>query len=227
MAVATLGALALAIYTDGDYLEAIAVLLFYQVGELFQDYAVDKSRRDITGLMDIRPDYANIEREGQITRVAPAAVTVGTTIIVQPGEKVPIDGVVTEGRSQLNTVALTGESRPRGVQVGDTALSGSVNLSGLLRIRTTKAFGESTAAKILALVENANARKSRAEAFITRFARIYTPVVVYAAIVLAVLPPLVRQWVLALPPEWGTWVYRALTFLVISCPCALVISIPL
>ncbi len=227
MAVATLGALALAIYEDGDYLEAIAVMLFYQVGELFQGYAVGRSRRDITGLMDIRPDYANVEQDGQLVRVAPESVAVGTEIVVQPGEKVPLDGVITVGSSQLNTVALTGESLPRNVQPGDAALSGSVNAGGLLRLRTTKAFGESTASKILALVENASSRKSRAEAFITRFARVYTPIVVYAAVALAVLPPLVHQFVLAAEPAWGIWVYRALTFLVISCPCALVISIPL
>ncbi|MCI7330672.1 MAG: heavy metal translocating P-type ATPase [Selenomonadaceae bacterium] len=227
MAVATLGALALAIYEDGDYNEAIAVMLFYQVGELFESYAVGKSRRDITSLMDIRPDYANIEREGRLVQVAPDAVAVGTTIVVQPGEKVPIDGVITEGMSQLDTVALTGESVPRTVHAGDEALSGCINTSGLLRIRTSKAFGESTASKILQLVEAAGSRKAQAENFITRFARIYTPVVVYAAIALAILPPLVRMGILGAPAEWGTWIYRALTFLVISCPCALVISIPL
>ena len=227
MAVATLGALALAIYEDGDYNEAIAVMLFYQVGELFESYAVGKSRRDITSLMDIRPDYANIEREGRLVQVAPDAVAVGTTIVVQPGEKVPLDGVITEGTSQLDTVALTGESMPRTVHAGDEALSGCINASGLLRIRTTKAFGASTASKILRLVEAAGSRKAQAENFITRFARIYTPVVVYAAIALAILPPLVRMGVMGVPAEWGTWVYRALTFLVISCPCALVISIPL
>ena len=227
MAVATLGALALAIYEDGDYNEAIAVMLFYQVGELFESYAVGKSRRDITSLMDIRPDYANIEREGRLVQVAPAEVAVGTTIVVQPGEKVPIDGVITEGMSQLDTVALTGESVPRTVHAGDEALSGCINTSGLLRIRTSKAFGESTASKILQLVEAAGSRKAQAENFITRFARIYTPVVVYAAIALAILPPLVRMGILGAPAEWGTWIYRALTFLVISCPCALVISIPL
>ena len=227
MAVATLGALVLAIYEDGDYNEAIAVMLFYQVGELFESYAVGKSRRDITSLMDIRPDYANIEREGRLVQVAPAEVAVGTTIVVQPGEKVPIDGVITEGMSQLDTVALTGESVPRTVHAGDEALSGCINTSGLLRIRTSKAFGESTASKILQLVEAAGSRKAQAENFITRFARIYTPVVVYAAIALAILPPLVRMGILGAPAEWGTWIYRALTFLVISCPCALVISIPL
>jgi Cd2+/Zn2+-exporting ATPase len=227
MAVATLGALVLAIYEDGDYNEAIAVMLFYQVGELFESYAVGKSRRDITSLMDIRPDYANIEREGRLVQVAPAEVAVGTTIVVQPGEKVPIDGVITEGMSQLDTVALTGESVPRTVHAGDEALSGCINTSGLLRIRTSKAFGESTASKILQLVEAAGSRKAQAENFITRCARIYTPVVVYAAIALAILPPLVRMGILGAPAEWGTWIYRALTFLVISCPCALVISIPL
>ena len=227
MAVATLGALVLAIYEDGDYNEAIAVMLFYQVGELFESYAVGKSRRDITSLMDIRPDYANIEREGRLVQVAPAEVAVGTTIVVQPGEKVPIDGVITEGMSQLDTVALTGESVPRTVHAGDEALSGCINTSCLLRIRTSKAFGESTASKILQLVEAAGSRKAQAENFITRFARIYTPVVVYAAIALAILPPLVRMGILGAPAEWGTWIYRALTFLVISCPCALVISIPL
>ena len=227
MAVATLGALVLAIYEDGDYNEAIAVMLFYQVGELFESYAVGKSRRDITSLMDIRPDYANIEREGRLVQVAPAEVAVGTTIVVQPGEKVPIDGVITEGMSQLDTVALTGESVPRTVHAGDEALSGCINTSGLLRIRTSKAFGESTASKILQLVEAAGSRKAQAENFITRFARIYTPVVVYAAIALAILPPLVRMGILGAPAEWGTWIYRALTFLVISCPCALVISIQL
>ena len=227
MAVATLGALVLAIYEDGDYNEAIAVMLFYQVGELFESYAVGKSRRDITSLMDIRPDYANIERKGRLVQVAPDAVAVGTTIVVQPGEKVPIDGVITEGMSQLDTVALTGESVPRTVHAGDEALSGCINTSGLLRIRTSKAFGESTASKILQLVEAAGSRKAQAENFITRFARIYTPVVVYAAIALAILPPLVRMGILGAPAEWGTWIYRALTFLVISCPCALVISIPL
>ena len=227
MAVATLGALVLAIYEDGDYNEAIAVMLFYQVGELFESYAVGKSRRDITSLMDIRPDYANIEREGRLVQVAPAEVAVGTTIVVQPGEKVPIDGVITEGMSQLDTVALTGESVPRTVHAGDEALSGCINTSGLLRIRTSKAFGESTASKILQLVEAAGSRKAQAENFITRFARIYTPVVVYAAIALAILPPLVRMGILGAPAEWGTWIYRALPFLVISCPCALVISIPL
>lgn len=228
MAVATLGALALAIYEDGDYTEAIAVMLFYQVGEWFQSYAIGKSRRDITGLMDIRPDYANVEGEdGELRRVDPDEVAVGTVITVQPGEKIPIDGVVVSGASTLNTVALTGESLPRDVAAGDEALSGCVNVSGLLRIRTTKEFDESTASKILELVEDASSRKSRAEHFIARFARVYTPVVVGAAAALAILPPLVRVLALGAAPEWGTWLYRALTFLVVSCPCALVISIPL
>ncbi|MDY6272923.1 MAG: heavy metal translocating P-type ATPase [Selenomonadaceae bacterium] len=228
MAVATLGALALAIYEDGDYTEAIAVMLFYQVGEWFQSYAVGKSRRDITELMDIRPDYANVAGEnGALRRVDPDEVAVGTVITVQPGEKIPIDGVVVSGTSALSTVALTGESLPRDVAAGDEVLSGCVNVNGLLRIRTTKEFDESTASKILELVEDASSRKSRAEQFITRFARVYTPAVVGAAAALAVLPPLVSLLALGAAPEWGTWLYRALTFLVVSCPCALVISIPL
>lgn len=227
MAVATLGALALAIYEDGDYTEAIAVMLFYQVGEWFQSYAVGKSRRDITELMDIRPDYAQVERGGRLVRVAPDEVAVGTILTVAPGEKVPIDGVVTDGTSTLNTVALTGESLPRDVAPGDEVLSGCVNLSGVLHVRTTKEFDESTASKILELVEDASSRKSRAEQFITRFARVYTPAVVGAAALLAVLPPLVSLLALGTAPAWGTWLYRALTFLVVSCPCALVISIPL
>ena len=228
MAVATLGALALAIYEDGDYTEAIAVMLFYQVGEWFQSYAIGKSRRDITELMDIRPDYANVAGEnGALQRVDPDEVAVGTVITVQPGEKIPIDGVVVSGASALNTVALTGESLPRDVAAGDEVLSGCINVSGLLRIRTTKEFDESTASKILELVEDASSRKSRAEQFITRFARVYTPAVVGAAAALAVLPSLVRVLALGAAPEWGTWLYRALTFLVVSCPCALVISIPL
>ena len=228
MAVATLGALALAIYEDGDYTEAIAVMLFYQVGEWFQSYAIGKSRRDITELMDIRPDYANVAGEnGALHRVDPDEVEVGTVITVQPGEKIPIDGVVVSGASALNTVALTGESLPRDVAAGDEVLSGCINVSGLLRIRTTKEFDESTASKILELVEDASSRKSRAEQFITRFARVYTPAVVGAAAALAVLPPLVSLLALGAAPEWGTWLYRALTFLVVSCPCALVISIPL
>ena len=227
MAVATLGALALAIYENGDYLEAIAVMLFYQVGEWFQSYAVGKSRRNITELMDIRPDYANIEQDGKVERVDPDEVAVGTVILVQPGEKVPIDGVVTEGSSSLNTAALTGESLPREVKAGDEIISGCINMTGLLRVRTTKEFGESTVSKILDLVENATSRKSRSEDFISRFAQIYTPAVCYASLALAVLPPLVRLFLLGLDAGWETWVYRALTFLVASCPCALVISIPL
>ena len=227
MAVATVGAIAVAIYENGDYTEAIAVLLFYQVGELFQSYAVGKSRRNISALMDIRPDYANIESDGQLEKVDPDEVEIGTTIVVQPGEKVPIDGVVLEGSSSLNTSALTGESLPRDVRVGDEIISGCINMTGVLKIRTTKEFGESTASKILELVENSSSRKSRSEDFISKFARYYTPAVCYSALALAVLPPLVRLLFLGLAPEWGDWIYRALTFLVISCPCALVISIPL
>ena len=227
MAVATVGAIAVAIYENGDYTEAIAVLLFYQVGELFQSYAVGKSRRNISALMDIRPDYANIESDGQLEKVDPDEVEIGTTIVVQPGEKVPIDGVVLEGNSSLNTSALTGESLPRDVRVGDEIISGCINMTGVLKIRTTKEFGESTVSKILELVENSSSRKSRSEDFISKFARYYTPAVCYSALALAVLPPLVRLLFLGLAPEWGDWIYRALTFLVISCPCALVISIPL
>lgn len=228
MAIATLGAIALAIYDDGDYTEAIAVMLFYQIGEWFQSYAVGKSRRNISDLMDIRPDYANISDEnGQLVAVDPDEVEVGTEIIVRAGEKVPIDGVVVEGRSTLHTGALTGESLPREVEEGDDIVSGCINLSGLLKIRTTKEFGESTVSKILELVENAGSRKSKAEDFITRFARVYTPIVVAAAIALAIVPPLVNMGILGNTAAWGTWLYRALTFLVISCPCALVISIPL
>ena len=227
MAVATLGALALAIYENGDYLEAIAVMLFYQVGEWFQSYAVGKSRRNISDLMDIRPDYANIEREGRLERVDPDEVEIGSIIVVQPGEKVPIDGVVTEGVSTLDTAALTGESLPRDAKAGDEIISGCVNMTGVLKIRTTKEFGESTVSKILDLVENASSRKSKSEDFISRFARIYTPAVCCAALALAVLPPLVRMFALGLEAGWETWIYRALTFLVASCPCALVISIPL
>lgn len=227
MAVATLGALALAIYENGDYLEAIAVMLFYQVGEWFQSYAVGKSRRNISDLMDIRPDYANIEREGKLEQVDPDEVEIGSIIVVQPGEKVPIDGVVTEGVSTLNTAALTGESLPRDAKVGDEIISGCVNMTGVLKIKTTKEFGESTVSKILDLVENASSRKSRSEDFISRFAKIYTPAVCYAALALAILPPLVRMFALGLDAGWETWIYRALTFLVASCPCALVISIPL
>ena len=227
MAIATVGALALAIYENGDYAEAIAVMLFYQIGELFESYAVGKSRRNISQLMDIRPDYANIEQEGRLVQVDPEELAVGTVIVVQPGEKVPIDGVVTEGSSVLDTSALTGESLPREVQPGDEIISGCVNLSGLLYIRTTKAFGQSTVSKILELVENASSRKSRSEDFISRFARIYTPAVCGAALALFLLPPVIRLLFLGLEAQWGQWLYRALTFLVISCPCALVISIPL
>jgi len=228
MAFATVGAFALAVYErSGDYNEAIAVMLFYQVGEFFQSYAVGKSRRNISELMDIRPDYANIEKDGQIVQVSPDEVGVGSIITVLAGEKVPIDGIVLEGSSSLDTSALTGESVPRSVGEGDEIISGCINLSGVLRIRTTKAFGESTVSKILDLVENASSRKSKSEEFIARFARVYTPVVVLSAVALAVLPPLFRTLVLSSDPMWTTWIYRALTFLVISCPCALVISIPL
>ena len=227
MAVATIGAFALAIYENGDYLEAIAVMLFYQVGEWFQSYAVGKSRRNITQLMDIRPDYANIEQDGKLKQVDPDEVAVGTVIVVQPGEKVPIDGTVADGTSTLNTAALTGESLPREAAPGDEVISGCINMTGVLKIRTTKEFGESTVSKILDLVENASSRKSKSEDFIAKFARIYTPAVVYAALALAFVPPLVRLFALSLSPGWETWIYRALTFLVISCPCALVISIPL
>lgn len=227
MAIATIGAIAIALVESGDYTEAIAVMLFYQVGEWFQSYAVGKSRRNISELMDIRPDYANIEMDGKLEQVDPDEVEPGSMIVVQPGEKVPIDGVVTEGTSTLNTSALTGESIPREVETGDEILSGCINMTGVLKIRTTKEFGESTVSKILDLVENASSRKSKSEEFITKFARIYTPAVVYSAIALAVLPPLVRMLGMGLPADWGTWIYRALTFLVISCPCALVISIPL
>ena len=227
MAVATIGAMAIAIYEDGDYTEAIAVMLFYQIGELFQSYAVGKSRRNISQLMDIRPDYANVEIDGQISKIDPDEVEVGTVIIVQPGEKVPIDGIVEEGNSTLNTSALTGESLPREVQAGDEIISGCINMTGVLRIRTNKEFGDSTVSKILDLVENASSKKSRSENFISRFARYYTPAVCYSALALAILPPLFRMFILSSAPMWGDWVYRALTFLVISCPCALVISIPL
>ena len=227
MAVATLGALALAVYENGDYLESIAVMLFYQVGEWFQSYAVGKSRRNISDLMDIRPDYANVERNGKLEQVDPDEVEIGSTIVVQPGEKVPIDGTVVEGTSTLNTAALTGESLPREVQTGDAIISGCINMTGLLKIRTTKEFGESTVSRILDLVENASSRKSKSEDFISRFARIYTPAVCYAALALAILPPLVLMLGLGQSPAWETWIYRALTFLVASCPCALVISIPL
>ncbi len=227
MAVATVGAIAVAITGDGDYTEAIAVMLFYQVGEWFQSYAVGRSRRNISDLMDIRPDYANIERDGRLERVDPDEVEIGSIIVVQPGEKVPIDGVIVEGASTLNTAALTGESLPRDAKAGDEIISGCINMTGLVKIKTTKEFGESTVSKILDLVENASSRKSKSEDFISKFARVYTPAVCYAALALAVLPPLVRLFALGLAADWGTWIYRALTFLVISCPCALVISIPL
>ncbi len=227
MAVATVGAIALAVYErSADLSEAVAVMLFYQIGELFQSYAVGKSRRNISALMDIRPDYANIEKDGQLERVDPDEVEIGSVIVVQPGEKVPIDGTVIEGTSSLNTSALTGESLPRDVAVGNEIISGCINMTGVLKIRTSKAFGESTVSKILELVESSGARKSRAESFISRFARVYTPVVCYSALALAVLPPVIRL-IMGMGGEWSTWIYRALTFLVISCPCALVISIPL
>ena len=227
MAVATVGAIALAVYEkSGDYAEAVAVMLFYQIGELFQSCAVGKSRRSIASLMDIRPDYANIERDGKLEQVDPDEVAVGTVITVQPGEKVPLDGVVTEGASTLNTAALTGESLPRDVKEGDEIVSGCINMTGVLKVRTTKAFGESTVSKILELMENSSSHKSRSENFISRFARVYTPAVCYGALALAVLPPLFNL-ISGNAAAWGVWVYRALTFLVISCPCALVISIPL
>ena len=226
MAVATLGALSLAVYENGDYLESIAVMLFYQIGEWFQSYAVGKSRRSISELMDIRPDYANMEVDGRLEKVDPEEVSVGSLIVVRPGEKVPIDGIVVEGVSSLNTGALTGESLPREVGPGEEVISGCVNMTGLLTVRTTREFGESTVSKILELVENASSRKSRSEDFIARFARVYTPAVCIAAVALAVLPPVARL-VMGSAPLWGQWLYRALTFLVISCPCALVISIPL
>ena len=227
MAVATLGALALAVYENGEYLEVIAVMLFYQVGEWFQSYAVGRSRRNISDLMDIRPDYANVERDGKLEKVDPDEVEVGSVIIVQPGEKVPIDGVIVEGTSTLNTAALTGESLPRDARTGDEVISGCINMTGVLKIQTSKEFGESTVSKILDLVENASSRKSKSEDFISRFARIYTPAVCYAALALGILPPLVQMVGMGLAPAWETWIYRALTFLVASCPCALVISIPL
>lgn len=228
MAIATLGAIILAVYEDGDYTEAIGVMLFYQIGEWFQSYAVGKSRRNISELMDIRPDYANVEREnGQLEAVDPDEVEVGTIIVVKPGEKIPIDGEVVEGSSTLNTSALTGESLPREVESGDEVISGCININGLLKIRTMKEFGESTVSKILDLVENASSRKSKAEDFISKFARVYTPAVVAAAIALALVPPFVRMGFMGVPADWDVWIYRALTFLVISCPCALVISIPL
>ena len=227
MAVATVGAIGLAFYEkSGDFMEAVAVMLFYQIGELFQSYAVGKSRRNITALMDIRPDYANIEQNGQLTQVDPDDVPVGAVIVVQPGEKVPLDGVVLEGTSTLNTAALTGESLPRDVTGGDEIVSGCINMTGVLKIRTTRAFGESTVSKILELVENSSSHKSKSENFISKFARVYTPAVCAAALALAVLPPVVRL-LAGLDGDWGTWLYRALSFLVVSCPCALVISIPL
>ena len=227
MAVATVGAFALAIISrSGDYVEAIAVMLFYQIGELFQSYAVGKSRRNISALMDIRPDYANIERDGQLEKVDPDEVEIGSVIVVQPGEKVPLDGVILSGASSLNTSALTGESLPRDAKAGDEVISGCINMTGVLRIQTTKAFGESTVSKILELVEDSSSHKSKSENFISKFARVYTPAVCYGALALAVLPPVVRL-MLGHPAQWSDWVYRALTFLVISCPCALVISIPL
>ena len=222
MAVATIGAILL-----GDYKEGVAVMLFYQIGELFQSYAVGKSRRNISELMDIRPDYANIEQDGKLEQVDPDEVEIGSVIVVQPGEKVPIDGIVAEGASTLNTSALTGESVPQDVHCGDEIISGCINMTGVLKIRTTKEFGESTVSRILDLVENASSQKSKSENFISKFAKYYTPAVCYGAVALAVLPPLVRILFMGLSPEWGDWIYRALTFLVISCPCALVISIPL
>jgi len=227
MAVATIGAIALAIYEkSGDYAEAVAVMLFYQIGELFQSYAVGKSRRNITALMDIRPDYANIEHDGKLDQVDPDDVAVGTVITVQPGEKIPIDGEIVEGASTLNTAALTGESLPRDVMTGDEVISGCINMTGVLKVKTTKAFGESTVSKILELMENSSSHKSRSEAFISRFARVYTPAVCYSALALAILPPVINL-LMGNAASWGVWIYRALTFLVISCPCALVISIPL
>ena len=227
MAVATIGAMALAIYENGEYLEAIAVMLFYQIGEWFQGYAVGKSRRNISSLMDIRPDYANVERNGKLEQADPDEVGIGSVIVVQPGEKVPIDGMIVEGNSSLNTSALTGESLPREAKAGDEVISGCISMTGVLKIQTTKEFGESTVSKILDLVENASSRKSKSEDFISKFAKIYTPAVCYAALALAFLPPVVRMLFMGLSADWGVWIYRALTFLVISCPCALVISIPL
>ena len=228
MTVATLGAIGIALYDNtGDYTEAVAVMLFYQIGEWFQGYAVGKSRKNISQLMDIRPDYANIEKDGQLIKVDPDEIKVGDTIVVQPGEKVPLDGIVIEGETSLNTSALTGESLPRPVGVNDEITSGCINLSGLLKIKTTKLFGDSTVSQILELVENASSRKSRSEAFITRFARVYTPIVFFGALALATIPPLVRLFGMGVDAQWDDWIYRALVFLVISCPCALVISIPL
>lgn len=228
MAVATVGAIALSVYEkSGDFGEAVSVMLFYQIGELFQSYAVGKSRRSITALMDIRPDYANIEKDGNIEKVDPDEVPAGSIIVVQPGEKIPIDGIVEDGRSSLNTAALTGESMPKDVRIGDAVISGCINMTGVLKIKTTKEFGESTVSKILELVENSSSRKSRSENFISKFARIYTPAVCFSALALAIIPPTVRGLIMGLSAEWHIWIYRALTFLVISCPCALVISIPL
>lgn len=228
MTVATLGAIAIALYDDtGEYTEAVAVMLFYQIGEWFQAYAVDKSRKNISDLMDIRPDYANIERSGKIEQVAPESIEVGTVIVVQPGEKVPIDGIVIRGETSLNTSALTGESLPKNVAPGENVTSGCINLTGVIYVRTTRLFGDSTVSQILELVENASSRKSQSEAFITRFARIYTPIVFFSALALALVPPLVRHFAMGADAQWDDWIYRALVFLVISCPCALVISIPL
>ena len=227
MAVATLGAIALAVYKTGDYTEAVAVMVFFQTGELFENIAVRKSRKNIAALMDIRPDYANIEQNGTVKKVSPDSVAVGTVIVVNPGEKIPLDGRVKSGKSFLNTASLTGESVPRAVEAGDEVFSGSINLDGVLRIETTKPFGESTASKIFALLENAQTHKAKSEAYISKFAHVYTPAVCFGALVLAVVPPLVRQFCLDIPADWESWVYRALVFLVISCPCALVISVPL
>ena len=227
MAVATVGAMALAIYENGEYLEAIAVMLFYQIGEWFQGYAVGKSRRNISNLMDIRPDYANVERNGKLEQIDPDEVEIGSVIVVQPGEKVPIDGIIVEGASSLNISALTGESLPREVEPGDEVISGCISMTGVLKVQTTKEFGESTVSKILDLVENASSRKSKSEDFISKFAKYYTPAVCYAALALAFLPPIGRMLIMGVSADWGVWIYRALTFLVISCPCALVISIPL
>ena len=227
MAVATVGAIIVALSENGDYTEAIAVMLFYQIGELFQSYAVGKSRRNISELMDIRPDYANVEVDGKLEQADPDEVEIGSVIVVKPGEKVPIDGIIIDGSSTLNTSALTGESVPRDAKYGDEIISGCINLSGVLKIRTTKEFGESTVSKILDLVENSSSRKSKSENFISKFAKYYTPAVCYSALALAILPPVVRMLFMSASPEWATWIYRALTFLVISCPCALVISIPL
>ena len=227
MAVATVGAMIIAVTQSGDYVEAIAVMLFYQIGELFQSYAVGKSRKNISELMDIRPDFANVEINGKLEKVDPEEVAIGTVITVQPGEKVPIDGIVTEGSSSLNTSALTGESLPQDVKTGDEIISGSVNMTGVLKIRTTKEFGESTVSKILDLVENAGSRKSKSEDFISKFAKVYTPAVCYSALALAIIPPLFGLAFSQITPNWSQWIYRALSFLVASCPCALVVSIPL